>query len=101
MLGYRRRARLALTNSNARGSGLARPQKLFWNGYRHFLCLSSAPFLLDKIEPGIYLMKKTKVSEKLKARSPQVCETNSLKTEGIYFSIIAVGKADLPILCDM
>ena len=44
LLGYRRRARLALTNSNARGSGLARPQKLFWNGYRHFLCLSSALF---------------------------------------------------------
>ena len=66
-----------------------------------FLCLSSALFLLDKIEPGIYLMKKTKVGEKLKAHSPQVCETNSLKTEGIYFSIIAVGKADLPILCDM
>ena len=46
-------------------------------------------------------MKKTKVGEKLKAHSPQVCETNSLKTEGIYFSTIAVGKADLPILCDM
>ena len=46
-------------------------------------------------------MKKTKVAEKLKAHSPQVCETNSLKTEGIYFSMIAVGKADLPILCDM
>ena len=45
--------------------------------------------------------EKTKVGEKLKAHSPQVCETNSLKTEGIYFSTIAVGKADLPILCDM
>ena len=66
-----------------------------------FYALAPRFFLLDKIEPGIYLMKKTNVGEKLKAHSSQVCETNSLKTEGIYFSMIAVGKADLPILCDM
>ena len=46
-------------------------------------------------------MKKTKVGEKLKAHSPQVCETNSLKKRESIFPRFAVGKADLPILCDM
>ena len=81
---------LALTNSNARGSGLVRPQNLLRNGQRACciepFCLKNTLFTIISIEQlGIYL-KNTFGEQKWKSSKL----TPGYETK-IYFSIIVGG----------